>query len=67
MLHETQLSYNGMLDSGFLLMQAKIDETNAARHYVKALEIYWLDRARLSATLGGRLPNATPHVLVTKK
>ncbi len=67
MLHETQLSYNGMLDSGFLLMQAKIDEINAARRYVKALEMYWLDRARLSATLGGRLPTASTHGMANKK
>jgi len=60
MLRETQLSYNGMLDSGFLLMQAKIDEINAARQYVGALEEYWIDRARLAATLGGQLP-ISPH------
>ncbi len=56
MLAETQRSYNGMFDSGFLLMQAKIDEINTARSYVKALESYWMNRAKLADEVGGRLP-----------
>ena len=56
MVHETQLAYNGMYVSGFVLMQSKEAEIDSARHYVQTLRRYWLARQRLRQVLGGLLP-----------
>jgi len=56
MVNETQLAYNGMYVSGFVLMQSKQSEINSARHYVQTLQRYWLARQKLRQVLGGLLP-----------
>ena len=56
MVNETQLAYNGMYVSGFVLMQAKQAEIDTARHYVQTLQRFWLARERLRQVLGGMLP-----------
>ncbi|MGC8541165.1 MAG: TolC family protein [Phycisphaerae bacterium] len=59
MVDETQLAYNGMYVSGFVLMQAKQAEIDTARHYVQTLQQYWLARQQLRQVLGGLLPAQT--------
>lgn len=59
MVHETQLAYNGMYVSGFVLMESKQAEIDTARHYVQALRRYWLARQQLRQMLGGLLPAQT--------
>ena len=56
MVNETQLAYNGMYVSGFVLMQSKQAEINSARHYVQTLQRYWLARQQLRQVLGGLSP-----------
>lgn len=57
---ETQASYNGMFDSGFLLVESKIDEIKTARRFVISLERYWRARAKLQNTVGGHLSDQRP-------
>jgi cobalt-zinc-cadmium efflux system outer membrane protein len=60
LMKQTQLHYNGMFIGVFQLLQAKRDEIDAAREYIQALRDYWIARADLEKSLGGRLPTAAP-------
>ncbi len=64
MVNETQLAYNGMYVSGFVLMQSKQAEIDTARHDVQALRRYWLARQKLRRVLGGLF--ASRHRVVIK-
>jgi cobalt-zinc-cadmium efflux system outer membrane protein len=56
LLAETQRHYNGMFVGVFQLLQAKRDQTDAAREYIEACRDYWIARAELERAMGGRLP-----------
>ena len=59
MVDETQLAYNGMYVSGFVLMESKLAEIDTARHYVQTVQRYWLARQQLRQVLGGLIPSQT--------
>jgi hypothetical protein len=51
---------NGMFLGLFQLLAVKQAEVDAQRGYLEALRDYWVARAELTRTVGGRLPAATP-------
>jgi outer membrane protein TolC len=53
---ETLLRYNGMLASVFELLADAREQSVAVKHYIEALNQYWLAESSLEAALAGRLP-----------
>lgn len=53
---QTQLLFNGMFVGVFQVLEAKQDQIDAARDYIRALADYWLARTELEKVLGRRLP-----------
>lgn len=58
-VEQTQLQYNGMLVGVFQLLQARREQSDAAREYVEALRDYWTARAEMERAIGGRLPDSS--------
>ncbi|MCZ6600867.1 MAG: TolC family protein [Acidobacteria bacterium] len=52
---ESQRYYNFMLIGVYQLLEAKQDEIDAYRGYIEAVRDYWVARANLERTVGGRL------------
>lgn len=62
-VRETQLQYNAMQLSNYVLLAARENEQTAQQGYIEALRDYWIARAELDRTVGGRLgeaPSAQP-------
>jgi cobalt-zinc-cadmium efflux system outer membrane protein len=57
-LQQAQLHYNGMLIGLPQLLQVKQDQVEAEARSITALRDYWIARADLDRSLGGRI---TPH------
>jgi cobalt-zinc-cadmium efflux system outer membrane protein len=53
----TLKNYNYMLIGAFDLLMAKQQEFEAYRKYVETLRDYWIVRADMQRSLGGRLPS----------
>ena len=53
----TLKNYNYMLTGAFDLLMAKQQEFEAYQKYLEAVRDYWIIRADLQRSLGGRLPN----------
>ena len=52
---ESQRHYNAMLIGAFQLLQAKYQQINAGKDYIKSLEEYWLLRTDLESVMNGFL------------
>jgi cobalt-zinc-cadmium efflux system outer membrane protein len=64
----TQAEYNFMLAGVFELLVAKREEFDAYQGYVRAVRDYWIIRAELQRTVGGRLlPSAGDPALAPGK
>ena len=59
-VNETLLQYNAMQKGTFELIAAKERELSAEREYTEAWRDYWIARAELEKTVGGRLSPANP-------
>jgi outer membrane protein, heavy metal efflux system len=57
-VNKALLEYNAMQLSPYELFLAKSQEVEAERNYIDTLRDYWITRAKLERTVGGRL---TPH------
>ena len=53
----TLKNYNFMLSGAFELIMAKQQEFEAYQKYLEAIRDYWIIRADMQRSLGGRLPN----------
>jgi cobalt-zinc-cadmium efflux system outer membrane protein len=53
-VEQTQLEYNAMLVNVFQLLQSKQAEIETGREYIEALRDYWVARAELERSVGGR-------------
>ena len=53
----TMQKYNFMLTSTFELLMARQQEYEGYQKYIEAVRDYWITRAELQRTLGGRLPS----------
>ncbi len=58
-LEQTQLLYNGMGTSAFVLLDAKREAIRAGQGYVETLRLYWRARTELELLLAGHLRDAT--------
>jgi cobalt-zinc-cadmium efflux system outer membrane protein len=52
----TMQKYNYMLAGTFELLMAKQQEFENYQKYIETVRDYWITRAELQRTLGGRLP-----------
>ena len=58
-IKHTQERYNGMLASLFTLLEAKRNEIDTQKEYVKTAEEYWKAYAELERAIGRTLPSPT--------
>ncbi len=65
-VQQEQLQFNAMQVGVFELLQARQGEIDAGREYVEALQEYWIARAELERTIGGRLPAASATTQATQ-
>lgn len=56
MLEETQKEYSGMLMGVYDLIDATREQIEAGREYVETLRDFWIARAELAQSVGGKLP-----------
>jgi cobalt-zinc-cadmium efflux system outer membrane protein len=56
-VNRTLLQYNAMQVSPYELFLAKSAELEAERGYIDTLRDYWITRAKLERTVGGKLPS----------
>jgi len=59
-VNETLLQFDAMQQGPFELIIAKERELSAEREYIDAWRDYWIARAELEKTVGGRLGSETP-------
>jgi cobalt-zinc-cadmium efflux system outer membrane protein len=59
-LNKALLEYNAMQLSPYELFLAKSQEVEAERNYIDTLRDYWITRAKLERTVGGKLTPRTP-------
>ena len=58
LVEDLQLHYNYMLKGVFELLQSKKDAIDAEREYIETLKNYWIARAELERSVGGKLPGS---------
>jgi cobalt-zinc-cadmium efflux system outer membrane protein len=59
-LNKALLEYNAMQLSPYELFLAKSQEVEAERNYIDTLRDYWITRAKLERTVGGKLTPRSP-------
>ncbi|HEY5704060.1 MAG TPA: TolC family protein [Terrimicrobiaceae bacterium] len=59
-VNKALLEYNAMQLSPYELFLAKSQEVEAERNYIDALRDYWITRAKLERTVGGKLTPRNP-------
>ena len=59
-VNKALLEYNAMQLSPYELFLAKSQELEAERNYIDTLRDYWITRAKLERTVGGKLTPRNP-------